>query len=112
MAVIEDQPETTSNGASDTPINPDSTTVPSKPKARLGPTEIVTIPNSDSEDDEDEGQVDGGRDGERGEEDLDFLKSYPDEIEVSPSRPITFVTSSPITLSWPRLSHYEAVRSL
>lgn len=54
----------------------------SKPRARLGPTEVVVLPNSDSEDennDDDRGSAkieDGEPDSE------DFLKSYPAETEV------------------------------
>lgn len=52
-----------------------------KPRARLGPTEVVTIPNdSDSEpDDEDQCDIDG--EGGEGVSE-DFLKDYPDDSEV------------------------------
>jgi hypothetical protein len=54
-----------------------------KPRARLGPTEVVILPNSDSEDDDDEDHAHTeGQDGE-GEADPDFLKDYPADTEVS-----------------------------
>lgn len=63
-----------------------ASTSSAKPRARLGPTEIVTIPNdSDSEPDE---EVDGQADGEGGEGvSEDFLKDYPDDSEVCCVRP-------------------------
>ena len=57
-----------------------------KPRARLGPTEVVTLPSSDSEpedlgeDDESFVEVDG-----ESKEDGDFLKDYPEETEVGDS---------------------------
>jgi hypothetical protein len=54
-----------------------------KPRARLGPTEIVTFPASDSEpedlgdDDESFVEVNG-----EAEEEADFLKDYPEDTEV------------------------------
>lgn len=51
----------------------------SKPRARLGPTEVVTLPASDSEDD-DEDEERGEGEGE--EQDPDFLSTYPDDTEV------------------------------
>ena len=54
-----------------------------KPRARLGPTEIVTRPASDSEpedladDDESFVEVEG-----QPQEEGDFLKDYPEETEV------------------------------
>lgn len=51
-----------------------------KPRARLGPTEVVQLPASDSEpddDDRDNQEIDAGRDG-----DPDFLKDYPEDTEV------------------------------
>ena len=67
----------------------------SKPRARLGPLEVVQLPpDSESEDEQEE-------DGEGGEERAieDFLKDYPDDTEVSivPAPPRTFLEILP---SW------------
>ncbi len=51
-----------------------------KPRARLGPTEVVVLPNSDSEDEDDEPTVEG-EDGV--ETDSDFLKNHPEDSEVT-----------------------------
>jgi protein phosphatase 1 regulatory subunit 7 len=52
-----------------------------KPRARLGPTEVVILPNSDSEDEHDDDH--GSAKIEDAEADSeDFLKSYPVETEV------------------------------
>lgn len=59
-----------------------------KPRARLGPMEVVILPNSDSED-EDEGEADDEESGAKIEEvgaegeAEDFLNTYPAETEVS-----------------------------
>lgn len=51
-----------------------------KPRARLGPTEVVQLPASDSEPDDEDGnnqETDAGGDGSP-----DFLKDYPEDTEV------------------------------
>ena len=55
-----------------------------KPRARLGPMEVLTLPASDSEDD-DEDKEDGARIDEVGVdgEPEDFLATYPADTEVS-----------------------------
>ena len=51
----------------------------SKPRARLGETQVVHLPNSDSEDDdEDERDMENGEDGDGTE----ALKSFPAGTEV------------------------------
>ena len=53
----------------------------SKPRARLGPTEIVELPATDSEpEDDSEAGSHAGGDGD--ETDEDFLAGYPDDTEV------------------------------
>lgn len=67
------------NGKEDTADLPSSS---AKPRARLGPTEVVILPNSDSEDEDEEDDAVNGE--EKGSEtDPDFLKTYPAETEVS-----------------------------
>lgn len=67
---------------------PEHPTTSAKPRARLGPTEVVYLPNSDSEDDEDE--VDDGDADEDGgiREEGDFLSEHPDDTEVSLRSPV------------------------
>lgn len=77
-----------------------------KPRARLGPIETLTVPayaedDSDSEADEDADApaVDGDKGAGEGAGD-DFLKSYPDDTEVSlnsilPSHPLSLHLTSP-----------------
>ena len=55
-----------------------------KPRARLGPTEVVILPNSDSEDDDEDDQPAEG-DGAGEQADPDFLRDYPAETEVGSS---------------------------
>ena len=67
------------NGTNESQPDPGSSS--SRPRARLGPTEIVTF-NPDSDDDEnDDGfvEVDGANDAE---EDADILGEYDDDTEV------------------------------
>lgn len=53
-----------------------------KPRARLGPTEVVILPNSDTEDEDDQDEAAAGED-TGAETDPDFLKNYPVDTEVS-----------------------------
>ena len=71
------------NGINDNIISATNTNTVARPRARLGPTEIVTIPDdSDSED----GDEIADKDGEESVEgQADFLRSYPDDTEVSPT---------------------------
>ena len=48
-----------------------------KPRARLGPTEIVQLENSDSEGEDEGVELEQGED-----VDPDFLREYPDDTEV------------------------------
>lgn len=50
-----------------------------KPRARLGPTQVVTLPGSDSEHEDDESfvEIHGAS-----EDEGDFLASHPDDTEV------------------------------
>lgn len=55
--------------------------IPAKPRARLGPTEVVYLPNSDSEEDDDD--VEGRSDDEGADQQNgDFLSEHPDNTEV------------------------------
>jgi hypothetical protein len=71
-----------------------STSGTSAPKrtARLGPTEVVVLPNSDSEDEE---VVSVGEDGDEGDQG-DFLKDYPEDTEVNylSSLPVYSITAN------------------
>lgn len=58
---------------------PESTSA--KPRARLGPTEVVVLPNSDSEDDNDDDRESARIEDVEGDPE-DFLKLYPAETEV------------------------------
>ncbi len=56
-----------------------TTSVAPRPRARLGETQIVELPNSDSE-----GEEEGDRSGdEAGQADADFLSKYPEDTQVS-----------------------------
>lgn len=58
----------------------------SKPRARLGPTEIVTLPGSDSEPEEVDGDAGSSFvevDGEGGDPDENLLNDFPDDADVS-----------------------------
>lgn len=76
-----DQQQASQNVSSDTQKSA-SQHVPSqaKPRARLGPTEVVQLPASDSEPDDDEGNSQKAEAEEDG--DPEFLKNYPDDTEV------------------------------
>lgn len=54
-----------------------STSTATKPRARLGPMEVVQLPSSDSEDDEEDEAPSTGE-----EASADFLKDYPEDTEV------------------------------
>lgn len=54
-----------------------------KPKARLGPTEVVQLPNSDSEDDAAAATAASGQDETPSAADPDMLKDFPDQTTVS-----------------------------
>nr|XP_031864267.1 uncharacterized protein CI109_000180 [Kwoniella shandongensis]KAA5531339.1 hypothetical protein CI109_000180 [Kwoniella shandongensis] len=87
---------TSSNGPSTT----------SKPRARLGPMEIVQLPASDSEPD-DEGEDDNGPAGEeRGEGDLDFLKEYPEDTEELHLQHLRLKSTSLPPLNFPRFGSH------
>ena len=53
---------------------------PSKPRARLGPIETVTLPPDDSDSEPDDDAEPDAEGGEAAGE--DFLKDYPDDTEV------------------------------
>lgn len=82
----ETSPLASTSAAAAAPAPMDGTVVTaSKPRARLGPTEVVNLPASDSEDDDDEYvRVEG--DGE--EKDPDFLSGHPEDTEVGPTMPL------------------------
>ncbi|WVW84763.1 hypothetical protein I302_106798 [Kwoniella bestiolae CBS 10118] len=82
------------------------TSSPKKPRARLGPTEIVHLPASDSEpeDDEEPPRIPGeaqdiGDDG-------DFLKDYPEDTEDLQLQHLRLKSSSIAPLNIPRFSKY------
>ena len=73
------------NGQSSIGPEQSSSRVGERPRARLGPTEVVFLPNSDSEDEEDD--EDGDLDGEAGErtDGADLLRGYGEDTEVTNS---------------------------
>ncbi|WVQ83209.1 hypothetical protein IAT38_005348 [Cryptococcus sp. DSM 104549] len=75
-----------------------------KPRARLGPMEIVQLPASDSEpeDDDDEKRDDG----EAGEGDPDFLKDYPEETEDLQLQHLRLKTPFLTPLNFPRFGKH------
>ncbi|WWC96181.1 hypothetical protein V866_003048 [Kwoniella sp. B9012] len=84
----------------------DGSSSPKKPRARLGPTEIVHLPASDSEpeDDEEPPRIPGeakdiGDDG-------DFLKDYPDDTEDLQLQHLRLKSNSLPPLNIPRFSKY------
>lgn len=88
----------TSTGVADEEGTVATTTASSsKPRARLGPMEVVQLPpDSESEDEDDQ-------EGEEGEERAidDFLKDYPDDTEVSP------LSSSPLPKQYPKINQNQ-----
>ena len=69
-------------------VNGDSSQPKPKPRARLGPTEIVHLPASDSEPDDDDDAEEGREGGPDGQAEVDgnFLKNHPDDTEVREHR--------------------------
>ncbi|KAK8858646.1 hypothetical protein IAR55_002875 [Kwoniella newhampshirensis] len=81
-------------------------TTSSKPRARLGPMEIVQLPASDSEpeDEAEDGQTNVGE--EKGEGDLNFLKEYPEDTEELHLQHLRLKTTSLQPLDLGRFSKY------
>ncbi|WWC62657.1 uncharacterized protein I303_105254 [Kwoniella dejecticola CBS 10117] len=77
---------------------------PKKPRARLGPTEIVHLPASDSEPEDDEEPPrmpgEGGNVGDDG----DFLRDYPEDTEDLQLQHLRLKSSSLAPLNIPRFS--------
>lgn len=76
-AMKEDKPV---NGATGDDVETEGTAT-AKPRARLGPTEVVVLADSDSE--EDEERIPQGLAGEGREVTDDFLSDYPEDTDVS-----------------------------
>ncbi|KIR68608.1 enzyme regulator [Cryptococcus bacillisporus CA1873] len=100
-----DQRQASQNVSSDTQQSA-SQHVPSqvKPRARLGPTEVVQLPASDSEPDDDEGnsqQAEAEEDG-----DPDFLKDYPDDTEDLQLLHLRLKTPLLVPLNFPRFGNH------
>lgn len=76
-AMKEDKPV---NGTTGEDVETEGTAV-TKPRARLGPTEVVVLADSDSE--EDEERIPQGLAGEGREVTDDFLRDYPEDTDVS-----------------------------
>ena len=74
-----------------------TSSAPPRPRARLGPTEIVNLPASDSEPEDDDSfvEINGA-----GVEDVSFLKDYSEETEVG----ISPLTTTPLYLDY---SHWK-----
>jgi len=74
-----DLPENDTNGIQE-PKAPDvEAPKPAKPRARLGPMEIVQLPGSDSEPEDDDDTAVNTEE----EADEDLLRDFPDDAEVS-----------------------------
>ncbi|WWC70835.1 uncharacterized protein I206_104787 [Kwoniella pini CBS 10737] len=79
---------------------------PKKPRARLGPTEIVHLPASDSEpEDDEEPPRMPGEPGSVGD-DGDFLKDYPEDTEDLQLQHLRLKSSSLAPLNIPRFSKH------
>lgn len=77
-----------------------------KPRARLGPTEIVELPATDSEpDDDSDGGSHAGADGD--ETDQDFLAGYPDDTEDLQLQHLRLKTAALPGLSLRRFPHLQ-----
>ncbi|EAL21219.1 hypothetical protein CNBD2740 [Cryptococcus deneoformans B-3501A] len=75
-----------------------------KPRARLGPTEVVQLPASDSEPDDEDGnnqETDAGGDGSP-----DFLKDYPEDTEDLQLLHLRLKTPLLVPLNFPRFGNH------
>ncbi|WVQ73241.1 hypothetical protein IAR50_002807 [Cryptococcus sp. DSM 104548] len=75
-----------------------------KPRARLGPMEIVQLPASDSEPEDDDDDENKDDDGEGG--DPDFLKSYPEDTEELHLLHLRLKTPTLLPLNFPRFGKH------